>query len=168
MVTTMGSEYGMLRQLPPWVGDNVTEGAKINERNVFVVSVNENSDLLVKNNFTQVSELRSMTKDFYNLSNTGDGYPAKIQKELPLIGTITVNENAVVSLQNARGTSYRTYLQVQNELTAAIHELRDEFCMQNFGRLYDDCTQDQQDVVGKDVFPMSISEAEPRDVSIKK
>ena len=79
------------------------------------------------------------------------------------MGNIVVNKGAVVSLQNDRGTSYKTYLQVQNELTAAIRELRDEFCMQRFGMLYDDCSPEIQDVVGKEIYPMSISEAEPRD-----
>jgi hypothetical protein len=79
-----------------------------------------------------------------------------------------VNSGAVVSLQNDRGTSYKTYIQVQNELAAAIHELRDEFCIQQFGKKYDECTEDQQDIVGKNVYPMAISEAEPKDVSKSK
>jgi len=164
MVTTMGSEYGLIRMLPPWVGETL-QGDKINERNVFVVNVNMHNVVGVRGEPTPIQDLRRLTKEFFSLTNTGDNFPVKVQKDLPLVGTMIVNEVAVVSLQNDRGTSYRTYMQVQNELTAAINELRDEFCMQRFGRLYEECTQEQQDVVGKDIFPMSISEAEPRDVS---
>jgi len=167
MVTTMGSEYGMIRMLPPYVGEQ-TVGDKINERNVFVVNVNMHNVVGVRGEPTQIGDLRQLTKNFLDLSNTGDHFPVKVQKDLPLLGTITVNEVAVISLQNDRGTSYRTYIQVQNELTAAINELRDEFCVQRFGRRFEDCTQDQQDVVSKDVFPMSISEAEPRDLSNRR
>ena len=161
MVTTMGSEFGMVRQLPPWTTD--TKGDKINERNVLLVFVNQHNNLMVRGEIVNISELRRRTKDFFDLSKMGDKDPEKEEKNLPFIGTILVNKGAVVSLQNDRGTSYKTYLQVQNELTAAIRELRDEFCVQKFGNTFEECMQEQQDVVGKDIFPMSISEAEPRD-----
>ena len=163
MVTTMGSEFGMIRMLPPWTDD--TQGDKINERNVFVVNINSHNIVGVRGQPTEIGMLREMTKNFFDLNNRGDEDPEKEQRDLDLLGPTWVNIGAVVSLQNDRGTAYKIYMQVQNELTAAIRELRDEFCMQRFGQKFDDCTQEQQDVVGKEVFPMSISEAEPRDLS---
>ncbi len=168
MVTTMGSDYGLIRQLPPMQADPTTKPEQINERNVFVVSVNQHNNLLVEGAYMDVAQLREKTKEFYNINTTGEKFPEKIQKDLPLLGSITVNKTAVVSLQNDRGTSYKTYIQVQNELAGAVHELRDEFCMQRFGKKFDDCTKEQQDVVGKDVYPMSISEAEPKDIGKTK
>jgi len=166
MVTTMGSEFGMIRQLPPWVEPNPKDkGDPINRRNVFVVAINQQNNMLVQDQYRDVSELRAVAKDFFNINNTGDNFPEKETKNLPLIGTINVNKTALVSLQNDRGTSYKIYIQAQNELTAAINELRDEFCMQRFGKKYEECTQEQQDVVGKQVYPMAISEAEPKNIS---
>ncbi|MDR1156137.1 MAG: biopolymer transporter ExbD [Bacteroidales bacterium] len=167
MVTTMGTDYGLIRQLPP-MSDVPNEGTEINKRNVFVVSINQHNNLMVRGEYKDISQLREMAKDFFDLRNAGDEYPEKIQEDLPLIGLTTINKTAVVSLQNDRGTSYKTYIQAQNELAGAVHELRDEFCLQKFGKKYDDCTQEQQDVVGKDVFPMAISEAEPKDISKTK
>lgn len=46
---------------------------------------------------------------------------------------ITVNENAIISLRNDKGTSYQLYTQVQNELQAAVNDLRNELCMEKFG-----------------------------------
>ncbi|MDR2039048.1 MAG: biopolymer transporter ExbD [Bacteroidales bacterium] len=166
MVTTMGTDFGLIRQLPPMT-DQKNED-EINKRNVFVVSVNANDNLLVKDQYTQVTELREMAKDFFNVNNTGDGYPEKIQKEVPLLGTVTVNKTAVVSLQNDRATSYKIYIQVQNELAGAIHELRNEYSLQKFGKEFDECTQEEQDAISKNVYPMAISEAEPKDVGGKK
>ena len=166
MVTTMGSEFGLIRQLPPWVEQDPKDtGDKINRRNVFVVAINQQNNMLVQDQYRDVSELRAMAKEFFDIKNMGENYPEKETKELPLIGTINVNKTALVSLQNDRGTSYKIYIQAQNELTAAINELRNEFCMQRFGNKYDDCTADQQDVVGKQVYPMAISEAEPKNIS---
>jgi len=165
MVTTMGSEFGMVRMLPPWVDPNDETKDVINERNVFVVNVNQHNNLLVRGQYTDVRDLREMTKDFFDLSKMEEKDPEKEQRELPLLGNMWVNKGAVVSLQNDRGTSYKVYMQIQNELTAAIRELRDEFCLQRFGTVFDESTQEQQDVISKDIYPMAISEAEPRDIS---
>ncbi|MDR1172453.1 MAG: biopolymer transporter ExbD, partial [Bacteroidales bacterium] len=132
MVTTMGTDYGLIRQLPP-MSDAPDKGTEINKRNVFVVSINQHNNLLVRGDYKDISQLREMAKDFFDLRNTGDEYPEKTQVDLPLIGLTTVNKTAVVSLQNDRGTSYKTYIQAQNELAGAIRELRDEFCLQKFG-----------------------------------
>ena len=169
MVTTMGSEFGLIRQLPPWVEQNPKDtGDKINRRNVFIVGINQQNNMFVQDQYKEISDLRAMAKDFFNINNTGDEYPEKETKELPLIGTINVNKTAIVSLQNDRGTAYKIYIQAQNELTAAINELRNEFCIQKFGNKYEDCTEEQREVVGKQVYPMAISEAEPKDVSKNK
>ena len=165
VVTTMGSEFGMMRVLPPWVPPTEEKGDPINKRNVFIVSISKDDNLLVQNEYKSIGDLRAMAKEFFDINTTGDNFPEKIVEELPLLGAIQINKTALFSLQNDRGTSYKIYIQAQNELTAAINELRDEFCMQRFGSKYEDCTGDQKEVVGKQIYPMAISEAEPRDVS---
>ena len=168
MVTTMGSEFGLIRQLPPWVEHNINDtGDKINKRNVLVVSISSSNALMVNSDYMQMSQLRARTKEFFNINNTGENFPEKVTEELPLVGAISINKTAVVSLQNDRATAYRTYVQAQNELAAAVGELRDEFCLQKFGRKYEDCSSEQQDVVGNQIYKMSISEAEPKDLSKK-
>jgi biopolymer transport protein ExbD len=164
MVTTMGGEFGLIRQLPPWVDTKPDDkGDKIKERNVLVVSINQNNALMVNKEYTNMSDLKTRTKEFFNINNTAEHFPEKEAKDLPLLGTITTNKTALVSLQNDRATSYRVYIQAQNELAAAINELRDEFCLQRFGNKYENCTPEQQDVVGNQIYKMAISEAEPKD-----
>ena len=169
MVTTMGSEFGLVRLLPPWVDTKPDDkGDKIKERNVLVVAINQHNALLVNKEYEDMTQLRARTKEFFNINNTGENFPEKEPKELPFLGTINVNATALVSLQNDRSTSYKVYIQAQNELAAAINELRDEFCLQKFGGKYENCTAEQQDVVGNQVYKMAISEAEPRDISKTK
>ena len=163
MVTTMGSEFGLIRQLPPWVEHNPNDkGDKINERNVLVVRISAQNNLLVNNEYMEMSQLRAKAKDFFNINNSGDKYPEKETVELPYLGSININKTAIVSLQNDRGTAYRTYIQAQNELSAAINELRDEFSLQRFAARYENLTPEQQDVIGNQIYKMAISEAEPR------
>ena len=168
MVTTMGSEFGLIRQLPPWVEHNPNDkGDKINQRNVLVVSISASNNVMANGEYLEISNLRRKAKEFFDVNNLGENYPEKESKEFSF-GTINVNKTAVVSLQNDRATAYKTYIQAQNELAGAINELRNEFCQQKFGRLYDDCNADQQDIVGNQIYKMSISEAEPKDLSKSK
>jgi len=169
MVTTMGGEFGLIRQLPPWVEHNPNDtGDKINKRNVFVVAISKDDNMLVRDEYKSINDLRAMAKEFFDINNTGDNFPEKEMQELPLLGTIQVNKTAIASLQNDRGTSYKIYLQAQHELAGAINELRNEFCMQRWGSKFDDCTDEQKDVVSNFVYKMAISEAEPKDVSKTK
>ncbi len=52
---------------------------------------------------------------------------------------------------------------VQNELTRAFNEVRDEVAMQKFGKKFSELEKEDRDVISKAV-PMKISEAEPRNI----
>ena len=69
----------------------------------------------------------------------------------------------VVSLQNDRQTDYGVYIRVQNELVAAFNELREDLAIACFQKKYNDLTETQQEAI-QDIYPLSISEAEPRHV----
>ena len=69
----------------------------------------------------------------------------------------------MISLQNDRGTVYNTYIMVQNELTRAFNEVRNEVALRKFGVPFSELTEDQRNAVQKAV-PLKISEAEPRNV----
>lgn len=52
---------------------------------------------------------------------------------------------------------------VQNELTRAFNEVRDEVAIRKFGAKFMELSADERDAVSKAV-PMKISEAEPRNI----
>ena len=85
----------------------------------------------------------------------------KHAKEIPFFGTMQVTEKHVVSLRCDRGSSYKAYLAVQNELVAAYNELREELAQEKFGKNYAALDEDQQKAI-RDVYPQKISEAEPK------
>jgi hypothetical protein len=75
----------------------------------------------------------------------------------------------VISLQNDIGTSYGKYIEVQNELAAAVNELRNALCLQKFGIKFEDLdplNENENAVIEaiKKVIPMAISEAEPKKI----
>ncbi len=69
----------------------------------------------------------------------------------------------VISLQTTRDTGYQAYIQVQNELTRAFNEIRDQVAEKKFGAKFADLPEEDRAAVAKAV-PLKISEAEPRNI----
>lgn len=164
VTTTMDTDSGIVRKLPPMPEPNTEqEDIQIKERNIFVVLVNRNNQLLVEGEHIDIRNLRKVAKDFIENPANNPNLPAKEPKDFKYLGTMEVTSKHVISLQNDRGTSYKTYIAVQNELAAAYTELRDELALRKWGKRFEDLDDDYKKVV-EDVYPMKISEAEPRNV----
>lgn len=167
MTTTMGTQTGLSRRLPPMPAENQkTEDQKVNRRNLIVVKINSADRLLAGGDIIDVSQLKDKIKTF--LTNPADDptMPEKEIKEIEGLGPYPVSKG-IISLQNDRGTSYRAYIAVQNELVKAVNELRDEFAMSHYGKPYARTTEEEQDIIRK-AIPQQISEAEPKDVGAKR
>jgi biopolymer transport protein ExbD len=162
VTTTMGTDSGMIRMLPPPVPPDQKNDPdiKIKERNVFVVLINRNDQLLVEGQPMIISELKAKAKEFIENPSDEINLPEKEAVEIPFLGNVMVSKQ-VISLQNDRGTSYNMYIQAQDQLAAAYNELRDELSIRKFGKKYDDLDEEKQDAI-KDVYPQRISEAEPK------
>jgi biopolymer transport protein ExbD len=162
LTSSIDTDLGITRKLPPPADPNQKD-ADVNKRNVFTVLVNKFDGLMVQNRPSDITALRDQAKEF--LANPGNriDLPEKKEVEIPGLGNYMVSKG-VISLQNDRGTSYKMYIQVQNELAAAVNELRSELSKQRFGVAFDKLTnQDQIDAISK-AIPVSISEAEPKNV----
>ena len=160
VTTTMDVDSGLERRLPQWVEEQLDEEVDVKERNVFVVLVNRNNDLLVENEWTDIKDLREKAKEF--MANPADdvNLPEKEPKEIPFFGEVMVTKG-VISLSNDLNTQYGTYIAVQNELVAAINELRDELAKSKFQKPFVELETEQQDAI-RDIYPSRISEAEPK------
>ena len=166
MTTTMDQDKGLQRRLPPMPDPNQkAEDQKVNRRNIIVVKINSADRLLAGNEPMDVRLLKDKIKEFLTNPANDPNLPEKEEIEIEDFGPCMVSKG-VISLQNDRGTSYQAYMAVQNELVKAVNELRDEFAMANFAKLYSKCNEDEQEIVRKAV-PQNISEAEPKDVSKK-
>lgn len=202
VTTTMDSSWGIQRKLPPTPEPN-QENIDIKQRNVFVVLANANDQLLVEGELLLIDQVREKAKEFivnparkeslpewedvsvsiakqkisdYTAAGNADKVTAweKRLAAAELIGEYTITKQ-VISLQNDRGTSYKLYIQVQNELAAAYRELRDELCMSEFRMTFaeleeaskankkDDSLKKKLKAI-KTVYPQKISEAEPKNL----
>lgn len=161
VTTTMDVDSGLERRLPQWVDqEQLDDDQQIKERNVFVVLVNRNNDLLVENEYVSVDDLRDRAKEFMDNPANDETLPEKEPKEVPYFGEVMVTKG-VISLRNDLDTKYGTYLAVQNELVGAINDLREELAKKQFGKSYNDLEKEQQDAI-RTIYPSRISEAEPK------
>lgn len=164
MTTTMNQDSGLQRRLPPIPDEKqAVEDQKINRRNIIIVRINSADRLFAGNEPMEVSFLKDKIKEFLVNPNNDPNLPERSPKEIEGFGTYNVSKG-VISLQNDRGTSYKKYIEVQNELVRAVNELRDEFAKAHFGRAYISLDEEKQRIV-RDAIPQNISEAEPKDVT---
>lgn len=162
VTTTFDTDKGIVRMLPPMQEEPEKNEQKVKERNVFVVLVNAKDQLLVEGEPLDIRLLKDRTKEFLLNPNNSPNLPEREEKEVPMFGTVMVHKG-VISLQNDRGTSYGKYLEVQNELTAAGNEIKDDIAREKFGKPFDEITEDEQDAIKK-FMPVMISEAEPKNI----
>ncbi len=166
MTSTMDQQSGLQRRLPPMPDQNQkTEDTKVNKRNIIIVKINSSDRLYAGDQILDVSQLKDKIKEFITNPSNDPNLPEREMKMIEGYGEYPVSKG-VISLQNDRGTSYRAYIAVQNELVKAINEVRDDFCKQNYGKAYAFLTDDQQKIV-REAIPQNISEAEPKDVTKK-
>lgn len=166
MTSTMDQQSGLQRRLPPMPDKNQkTEDTKVNKRNIIIVKINSSDRLFAGDQLMDVSQLKDKIKEFITNPNNDPNLPERENKMIEGYGEYPVSKG-VISLQNDRGTSYRAYIAVQNELVKAINEVRDDFSKQNYGKAYAFLSEDQQKIV-REAVPQNISEAEPKDVTKK-
>jgi biopolymer transport protein ExbD len=153
VTTTIVNEKGVRFVLPKKV-ENVTEDLKIPERNMLKVLLNSSNKMLVGGQVVSIENLKGKTKAF--LSNRGK---IKTLSDSP--------EKAIVSFKADRGSDFKTYLMVLDELKSSYHELRADYLnITNDEYLKLDPMDAEENAMLKQAkaeFPATLSEAEPND-----
>lgn len=181
VATTMDVDTGLTRLLPPIPEDQEQQEVKVNKRNVLVVLINRDDQLMVGGEFgTRVDELKDITMEFFTNPQNDPTLPEMADDEVQFpLGSSNMLppdgmwrgkvSKGVISLQNDRSTTYKQYLAVQNELVAAVNQLRRDFCKLYFDKDYDQLNMasptDKDIYEGiRKVYKMNISEAEPKNI----
>lgn len=181
VTTTIEKDKGIARQLPPKQEDQ-PEDVIIKQKNLFIVNINKHDQLLVEEELADLKDLRQAAIDFIDNGGAPSGSPdyCNFCKGKRSPESSDNPEKAVISVQNDRLTSYKTYIAVQNELVAAYNFLRDR----EYKRLYPnrrggfvemkkaidegDITGAQAEAIQKELeavqelIPLKLSEAEPK------
>lgn len=145
VTTTIEVDKGILAKLPKWTEEEIE--VPLADNRVFSVKVNAQNQILAEGELLKIEHLRETMKLFITNPQQSDNRPKR-------------PKDAVISLQNDRGTAYETYLSVYNELIGAYTELRDAAAAAQFGKPYKKLKKTEQEKI-KAQYPMVISEAEP-------
>ena len=180
VTTTMDVDTGISRKLPEKQPEDMPDPPKLKEKNVFVVTVNRNNDILVEGEtFMTIDQIRGEALNFIDngggMGNPIDGAePAECDwcEGAKDPASSDHPNKAIISLESDRGTSYGTYIAVQNELVGAYTDLRNRLSEKMYGISYTQMLKDQKNspnnetlkeriklIKGK--YPQIISEAEP-------
>ena len=159
ITTSMDTDRGLARRLPPPPEnkDQKDDDIIVKERNILQVRLNKDNQLMCGTDYIDVKQLKEKAKEFIANPYDDENLPEKHRKNIPLLGDCMITENHVISVQNDVGTSYQAYIDVQNELVAAYNELRNELGKAKFGKLYNECNEDEQKAI-REYYPQKISE----------
>ncbi|WP_299894844.1 biopolymer transporter ExbD [uncultured Aquimarina sp.] len=173
--TTIQTDYGISRKLPPPPEESTTGSVMVKEKNLFRVELNQLNELFVEKKRLELKDLRAAAIAF--LDNGGgelDQYCSYCKGAHDPKSSDNPNK-AIISLINSRETNYEAYIAVQNELVAAYTELRNREATRLYGMtftLMKDHLKDpnysgdkdrlkQQIEEVRSMYPEKLSEAEP-------
>lgn len=163
VTTTMSVDSGIQRILPPMVDNPLDDGVKNKERNTLQAKVSGSDAILIGGQRVDLRGVKDIAKEFITNPANREDLPETEIKEIELIGAFPVSKG-VISLQNDVSTSYEVYLAVQNELSRAYNEVRDETSIRFFGKKFGELNDDQRKAIIA-AIPTKISEANPVDLT---
>ena len=180
VTTTMDTDTGITRLLPPEPEDQQETEVRVNKRNVLVVLLNRSDLLMVGGEVMDRLALKEKTVEFFTNPRGDQTLPELEEQEVqfpPGSSSLLTPDGmwrgnvskGVISLQNDRSTTYGKYLQVQNELVAAVNMLRNDFCNLYFDKDYDELNtnnpiEEEIQLGIRKIYKMNISESEPKSI----
>jgi hypothetical protein len=177
VTTTIEKDKGIARQLPPKQDEQI-DPPDIKNKNIFIVLVNKNDQLLVEDEPMELGNLREAAIAFLDNGGAPQGSPeycsyCKGERDP---SSSDNPDKAIISVKSDRLTSYDMYIGVQNELVAAYNFLRNRESQRLYGWKYTDVKNALADGSYKgnaelaeerlkeiqDLYPLKLSEAEPK------
>lgn len=166
VTTTMETQTGIFRKLPPLEELQDEKPPKIEKRNLLRVLVNKYDQIRINGEEVKIKDITRVTKEFILNRENNENKPEKKMIDIKGFGEAEVSKG-IVSLMNDRGTTYEVYIAVQDALATAFEDMRNDKARDIYKKSYEQLIEDKQDDkvdVIKRMIPMAISEAEPKNI----
>jgi biopolymer transport protein ExbD len=160
VTSSMDTDKGLPRQLPPPQDETEVQELMVKERNVLELRLDADNHLTIGGEPATMEELQGRVEVFVANPANDQGLPEKSIRDVDLLGRTEVSDRHVISIQVDRHTSYDAYFQMQNAIVAAYHHLRSQLAEKRFGHSLNRCTPEERDALGM-VYPQRISEQQP-------
>ena len=157
VTSSMDTDWGLPRQLPP--PDDLTkeEELVVKQRNALCLKLDANNQLTCNDEPMAIDDLSKRVEDF--VANTADDptLPELSVREVHLLGRCKVSDRHVIMIDVHPEATYDAYFQMQNAIVQGYNNLRNQLAMRRFGRPLNACSTEQRDAIGM-VYPQRISE----------
>lgn len=140
VMTSMDTDKGLLRKLPPHNDEKEEVITDMDKRNVLQLTLTASGEILADGKPVDGGSLRKEIMTFVD---------RKTERRKHII-SISVDKNA----------DYDSYFNMQNEIVAAYNTLRNIYSLRTFGRPYNRCTPSEKEQA-TDAYPQRIAENYP-------
>jgi biopolymer transport protein ExbD len=165
---SLSSKTGIYRRLLPDTSEaKLKKKTNIEKRNFVTFSVDENNAVFMEDEQVKLHEIRDIAKKFIANPENSDYLPEKKDVEIPLLGLVSVTPQAVINFEISQKASYRTYISVLGELSAAYDELRNELANKRFNKSFARLSEEQQAAI-REAYPFRISEKEVQEKEVSE
>ena len=162
VTSSMDTDKGLPRQLPPPQDEQKEQELMVRERNVLELRLDAGDRLTIGGEQASLSQLEQRVVEFVANAKNDPSLPEKSTRDVNLFGRTQVSDRHIISIQVDRHTSYDAYFQMQNAIVAAYNNLRNQLAQSRFGHSYAQCSAEERDAVNM-VYPQRISEAAPEE-----
>lgn len=160
VTTSIDSDKGIQRRLPPPIeSGEIKQKTDIEKRNLLEIYINHENRIMVREEEIPLRDLKEIVKEFIANPKDLPDLPEKENIEVPFFGIFPITTKHIIALQNDVSTKYQAYINVQNELTAAYNELRNELAKQKFNKTFAELSDEGKKAI-LTIYPRRISEAE--------
>ena len=160
VTSSMDSDKGLPRQLPPPQEQQAEQELLVKERNVLQIEIDAHDQLTCEGEPTTTEALTDRIVEFVANRQNDPSLPEKSRREVHLLGLTEVSDHHVLAIQVSRQTTYDAYFQMQNAIVRAYARLRDDLARQRFGHGLRQCSAEEQASLAM-VYPQRISETAP-------
>jgi biopolymer transport protein ExbD len=160
VTSSMDTDKGLPRQLPPPQDEQHEQELTVKERNVLELRLDDHNQLTIGGEAASFDQLEQRVETFVANTANDAALPEKSTREVNYFGQCQVSDRHVISIQVDRHTSYDAYFQMQNAIVAAYNRLRNQLAQQHFGHSYAQCSADEREAINM-VYPQRISEQQP-------
>ncbi len=160
VTSSMDTDKGLTRQLPPPEDDSREEEIEVKKRNVLELELDGNDRLTCNGEPISTRELTLRVEEFVANRNDDPSLPEKSLREVHLMGRVSVSDRHVITVRADRNTTYNAYFEMQNAIVRGYGHLRDQLARSRFHHSYARCSQEERDAIAL-VYPQRISETMP-------
>ena len=157
VTSSMDSDWGLPRQLPPPENQTEQEDLIVKQRNALCLRLDSDNRLTCNDEPMAVKDLTERVEAFVANSANDPTLPEMSEREVHLMGRCRVSDRHVIIVEVDTLASYDAYFQMQNAVVKGYNNLRNELARKQFGHPLTECNAEQRDAIAM-VYPQRISE----------